>query len=55
MRVHGIRQFPEPSPGGLVAIAPGTGIDPASALFRSAAVACTTLAPAAGIHIVTAG
>jgi hypothetical protein len=55
MRVHGIRQFPEPSPGGLVAIAPGTGIDPASALFRSAALACTTLAPAAGIHIVTAG
>jgi hypothetical protein len=55
MRSHGIRQFPEPSPAGLVAIAPGTGIDTASALFRSAGQACQALAPAAGIHIVTAG
>jgi hypothetical protein len=55
MRSHGIRQFPEPSPGGLVAVGPGTGIDPASALFRSAGQACQPLAPAAGIHVVTAG
>jgi hypothetical protein len=55
MRSHGIRQFPEPSPGGLVAVGPGTGIDPASALFRSAGQACQPLAPTAGIHVVTAG
>jgi hypothetical protein len=54
MRSHGIRQFPAPSPGGVVAIAPGTGIDTASVLFRSAGQACQALIPAAGIRIVTA-
>jgi hypothetical protein len=55
MRSHGIRQFPEPAPGGLVAIGPGTGIDPGSARFRSAGQACRALVPAAVIHVVTAG
>jgi hypothetical protein len=55
MRSHGIRQFPEPSPGGLVAIGPGAGIDPGSPRYRSAGQACQALIPAARIHIVTAG
>ena len=54
MRSHGIRQFPEPSPGGLVAIGPGTGIDLGSPRYRAAGQACQALIPAAGIHIVTA-
>jgi hypothetical protein len=54
MRSHGIREFPEPSLGGVVVIAPGTGIDPGSPLFHSAEQACQALTRTAGIHIVTA-
>ena len=47
LRSHGIREFPRPSPGEAVAIAPGTRIDPVSPLFRQAERACQAITPAA--------
>ena len=55
MRSHGVSEFPEPSPGGVITIAPSTGIDVGSLIFRSAEQACHAITHAAVIHIVTAG
>lgn len=53
MRAHGLTAFPEPSPTGVVTIAAGAGVDPASSQFRVLAQACRTAVPTAVIHIVT--
>jgi hypothetical protein len=50
MRRNGVPKFPDPSSDGRLRLkaGPGTGIDPESAQFRSAAKACAKLAPKGG-------
>jgi hypothetical protein len=47
MRAHGVRDFPDPSPGGGLELHGGTGSDlnPSSAAFQSAQTACRSLSP----------
>src|SRR5262249_20969191 len=46
MRAHGLPSFPDPDSSGRVEIPAGAGIDKNSAVFRTAAQACGSLAPA---------
>lgn len=51
MRSHGVPQFPDPSPGGGIAIragGPGSNVNPGAPAFRTAAQACRKLMPRGG-------
>jgi hypothetical protein len=47
MRAHGVRDFPDPSPGGGLELrgGPGSDLNPSSAAFQSAQTACRSLSP----------
>lgn len=46
MRVHGVPNFPDPSPSGGIRLSPGMGVDPRSPAFQTAQKACAKYAPA---------
>jgi hypothetical protein len=48
MRAHGVPNFPDPSSGGGINIAPGSGLNPQSPAFQSAQQACQKLLPSKG-------
>jgi hypothetical protein len=48
MRAHGVPNFPDPSSGGGIAIAPGSGLNPQSPAFQTAQKACGKLLPGGG-------
>jgi hypothetical protein len=50
MRSHGVSNFPDPSPGGgiHIAIGSGSGLDPRSPAFQSARQVCKKLLPGGG-------
>jgi hypothetical protein len=48
MRAHGIANFPDPSAGGGIQIAAGSGINPFSPSFKDALSACRKLLPGGG-------
>jgi hypothetical protein len=45
MRSHGVPNFPDPSPGGGLKIAPGSGLNPQSPSFQAAQKACQRFQP----------
>lgn len=45
MRSHGVPNFPDPSPGGGLSIAPGSGLNPRSPSFQAAQKACRKFQP----------
>lgn len=45
MRTHGVSNYPDPSSGAGLAVGSGTGLDPQSPAFQSAAQACRRLQP----------
>jgi hypothetical protein len=48
MRAHGIKDFPDPSNGGLtIRVDPSSDLDPSNPLFQQAQKACRALAPGA--------
>jgi hypothetical protein len=50
LRSHGVSNFPDPGPeGGIAPITPGSGINPQSPAFQSAAQACAKLNPVSSI------
>jgi hypothetical protein len=44
MRAHGVRSFPDPTPGGGIQIPSGSGINPQSPAFQDAQKACAKFA-----------
>ncbi len=48
MRSHGVPNFPDPGPSGLLEIGPGSGINPQSPAFQSAQQACSRFGPRGG-------
>jgi hypothetical protein len=48
MRTHGVPNFPDPGSTGVIQLAPGSGLDPASPAFKSAQASCTKLLPGGG-------
>ncbi len=48
MRSHGVTNFPDPSPGGGVSIAAGSGVNPFSPAFKAAQTTCSKLLPGGG-------
>ncbi|MGH2892704.1 MAG: hypothetical protein ACRDPM_05470 [Solirubrobacteraceae bacterium] len=48
MRANGVPKFPDPSSGGGLHIAPGSGLDPQSPAFQAAQKACGKLLPGGG-------
>jgi hypothetical protein len=48
MRTHGVSNFPDPSPGGGIHIAIGSGLNPFSPAFKAAQSACGKLLPGGG-------
>ncbi len=48
MRSHGVPSFPDPSPGGDFELDSGSGVNPASPVFRTAQGECKALAPNLG-------
>jgi hypothetical protein len=48
MRSHGVLSFPDPSPGGGIKLAIGSGLDPQSPTFQSAQHSCKHLLPGGG-------
>jgi hypothetical protein len=48
MRSHGVGNFPDPSAGGGIRIASGSGVNPASPAFQAAQSSCQKLLPGGG-------
>jgi hypothetical protein len=48
MRTHGLSDFPDPSPGGGIQIAIGSGLNPFSPAFKAAQSSCRNLLPGGG-------
>jgi hypothetical protein len=48
MRVHGVSNFPDPSPGGGIQINIGSGLNPLSPAFKAAQSTCRKLLPGGG-------
>ena len=49
MRAHGLKDFPDPSNGGLqIRVQPGSDLDPSSPQFQNAQKACQRYAPFKG-------
>jgi hypothetical protein len=49
MRAHGLKDFPDPSNGGLrIRVSPGSDLDPNNSTFRRAQQACKGLLPFKG-------
>jgi hypothetical protein len=48
MRSHGVPNFPDPSPGGGLQIAPGSGVNPEAPSFQAAKRACARFLPNGG-------
>jgi hypothetical protein len=48
MRDNGVPKFPDPEPGGGIAIEGGPGLDPNSPEFKAAEEKCKTLLPGGG-------
>jgi hypothetical protein len=49
MRAHGLKDFPDPSSGGLrIHVQPGGDLDPNNSTFRNAQQACKGLLPFKG-------
>jgi hypothetical protein len=48
MRLHGVPNFPDPSPGGGIHITAGTGLNPGSPSFQAAQKSCRHLLPGGG-------
>ncbi len=53
MRAHGITNFPDPSTGGGIELAPGSGLNPRSPAFQAAQTACKKYLPNKGEPPVT--
>ena len=53
MRAHGIANFPDPSAGGGIELAPGSGLNPQSPAFQAAQTACKKYLPDKGQPPVT--
>lgn len=53
MRAHGVSNFPDPTPGRGIEIAPGSGLNPQSPAFQRAQSACRKYLPNKGEPPVT--